>query len=333
MSLPITIKKDIKAAIEFEFEGLRDESQLFYKLSQPSDGKSQVMIWQVPKAIIPKGVMLVVPESYLLAGLLEPNQLLSYQSLQGRQVKLANTLTHISSSASRHQTMAIFAQASGVSLTEPVEFSTEQLSQQLLKGLFACWQQLSTGFWVKPESSNRDWKALLKPLMIPTAACAVAYLALSSAFVAYQLQSVEGEIEDQKKAINSVLTLQNQIAQLSEQLAQFETINEVQPPLWRAWQIFAPFYAQGVTFKFIRYNNEQVYFSGIAPSASNILESMLDNPMVLDPAFTTSVKKQRDDKESFIIRFSLAPIEAESPDDPTSQEAVNNSASLGEVNS
>jgi hypothetical protein len=308
ISLPITIKKDIKAAIEFEFEGLRDEFQLFYKISEPSDGKCQVMIWQVPKTIIPKGIMMVLPESYLLASLLKPNQLLSYQSLQARQVMLANTLTHISSSASRHQTMAIFAQASGVSLTEPIEYSTEQLSPQIYKGLFACWQKLASGFWVTPETSQRDWKTLLKPLMIPSIVCAVVYLALSSAFVAYQLHSVENEIEDQKDAISSVLSLQNQIAQLSAQLAQFETVNQQPPPLWRVWQILSPYYNQGVTVKFIRYNDEQIYFSAEAPSASNILESMLDNSMVLSPEFTTAVRKQTDN-ESFIIRFALAPLD------------------------
>nr|BBG82696.1 hypothetical protein [Shewanella sp.] len=309
INLPITIKKDVKAAIEFEFEGLRDEFQLFYKISEPSDGKCQVMIWQVPKAIIPKGIMMVLPESYLLANLLKPNQLLRYQSLQGRQVMLANTLTHICSSASRHQTMAIFAQASGVSLTVPIEYSIEQLSSQIYKGLFACWQQLASGFWVAPEANKRDWKTLLKPLIIPTIVCSVVYLALSSSFVAYQLQSVENEIEDQKDAISSVLNLQNQIAQLTQELAQFETVNQQPPPLWRIWQILSPYYTQGVSVKFIRYNNEQVYFSGEAPSASNILESMLDNPMVLSPEFTTSVTKQKDN-ESFIIRFSLAPLDS-----------------------
>ncbi|MGI2000023.1 hypothetical protein [Shewanella frigidimarina] len=329
ISLPITIKKDIKAAVEFEFEGLRDEFQLFYKIAQPSDGKCQVMIWQVPKAIIPKGIIMVLPESYLLASLLKPNQLLRYQSLQGRQVMLANTLTHISSSASRHQTMAIFAQASGVSLTEPIEYSIAQLSLHIYNGLFACWQQLASGFWVTPEASKRDWKTLLKPLMIPTIVGSVVYLALSSAFVTYQLQSVESEIEEQKDAISSVLNLQNQIAQLSQQLAQLETVSQQPSPLWRIWQILSPYYTQGVTVKFIRYNDEQVYFSGESPSASNILESMLDNPMVLHPEFSTAVRKQTDN-ESFIIRFSLASLAntansaANSIDDSTVNSAANN---------
>ncbi|WP_076410999.1 hypothetical protein [Shewanella sp. UCD-KL12] len=318
ISLPITIKQDVKAAIEFEIEGLQQEFQLFYKVVHQSEGKTRVAIWQVPKAIIPKGIALVIPESYLLAGLLAPNQILRYLSTDGRPVLLTNTLTHLFSSASANQTLPIFTQAAGVSISEPLEFSSDDLAKQLIQGVFSRGQALFTGFWCRSERVKRDWQALLKPLLLPAIVCASVYLALSTAYVSFQYNRAESKIDEQADSINAVLRLQSQIAQRTQELAQFENINEVQPPLWRVWQIFAPFYAQEVTVKFIRYNNEQVYFSAEAESASNILESMLDNPMVLDPEFTTAVKKQRNDKESFIIRFSLAPYDA-SQDEHTSE--------------
>lgn len=310
ISLPITIKQDVNAAIEFEIEGLKQEFQLFHKVVHQSEGKTRVAIWQVPKAIIPSGIVIVLPETYLLAGLIAPNQILRYLSKNGRPVLLTNTLTHLFSSASPNQSLSIFAQAAGVSVSEPIEFSSDVLAKQLIQGVVNRNQALFSGFWCQSERVQRDWQALIKPLLVPAFVCASVYLALSSAYVSFQYNSAESQIDEQSDSINAVLRLQSQIAQRTQELTQFEDINEQQPPLWRVWQILAPFYGQEVKVKFIRYNDEQVYFSGEAGSASTILESMLDNPMVLDPAFTTAVKKQRNDKESFIIRFSLAPYDA-----------------------
>ncbi|MGI2224815.1 hypothetical protein [Shewanella frigidimarina] len=323
IDLPIAIKKDIKAAVELEIEHLSADFHVLYKITDLTNGKSRVVVWQIPKKIIPKGVLIVIPETYVLSAGLAKNTILRYQNLTKRPVLLANTLTDIVSSTSVAHTVPIFAHAFGINGIEVEELALELLPERLLKGVMNRNLELLSGFYCKTKVTQRDWKTYLQPLLLPLVTCSVLYLLLSTLFVSLQHSSVVAKIESQSESINSVLQLQGEIAQQSEQLAQFEKHHQQQKTLLPAWEVFAPLYDNDVKFQFIRYDSNEIIFSAEASSASQVLEMLLDNPLVASAAFTTAIRKTGN-KESFIIKFSLAPYtvttENKSPDTLNAEE-------------
>ncbi|WP_041421737.1 hypothetical protein [Shewanella sediminis] len=310
ISLPITLTKDVNAAIQFEIESLQSEFHLFHKIISTADGKTQVMIWQIPRDIVPKGVMLVLPETYLLSFILETNQVCVYQAPSGAgPVKLVKTTKKICSSASEQQSLAIFSQAAGVNLQNTLDISAEEFLSHLLNALKISVKHLVTGFWVKPSAEKKDWGQILKPLIVPIATFFIGYLAITSLYVSYRLSTVSNMIEDQREDIDTVLTLQSSIHELQNQIEQYQSMSSSEEPAFRMWQVFAPLYKQGIQFKFIRYNGQQVFFSASAKSASKVLEQLLNVKTVISPQFSTAVRKTGDE-ETFIIKFSLAAEES-----------------------
>lgn len=309
ISLPITLTKDVNAAIQFELEPLQSEFHLFHKVFSTSDGKTQVMIWQIPRDIVPKGVLLVLPETYLLSFILETNQICVYQAPSGASpVKLVKTTEKICSSASEQQSLAIFSQVAGVNLQNALEISADHFLEYLLDALRISLKHLVKGFWVKPSSQQKDWGQTLKPLVVPFVTFAIGYLAISSLYVSYRLSSVTDIIEEQREDIETVLALQSGIHDTQSEIDEYQSMTSSEVPAFRMWQVFAPLYQQGVQFKFIRYNGEQVFFSATAKSASKVLEQLLNVKAVISPQFSTAVRKAGDE-ETFIIKFSLATVE------------------------
>lgn len=306
ITLPITLTKDVKAAIEFEVEPLRDEFYIFQKILSCNNGKTNVIIWQVPKSIVPAGVMLVLPESYLLSFVIEVNQICLYKSAPTtKEVKLVKTADKISSTSSQMHSLDIFAQAIGVSTKDVIYLDEKQFLSSLLKAIQLSSTQLLTGFWLKETKESIDWQSLLKPFALPVSTFFIVYMILSSIFVSFRLSEVTDVIDEQKQEIDSVLTLQRDIQDLQADIVQYKTLTADSPPAWDMWQILAPLYHQGVSFKFIRFNGEQVFFSASAESASKVLEQLLNVETIISPQFSTAVRKSGG-QESFIIKFTLA---------------------------
>lgn len=307
ISLPITIKKDVKAAIAFELESLKAEFQVFYKLGLPDNGKTQVMIWQVPHSLIPKGILLAIPETFLLSSQLTAEHVLSYMGIGGRRTLLAKSGTQLYSSTNQNLSVPVFGQMIGINAVQTIDVSQELLAEKLEAGLVANWLQLLQGFWVKSQAPKVDWQQVIKPYLLPAGISLVAYLGITSLYVSYQHGVAESLIAEQRSEINIALDTQNEIGVLTEQLLLLDDPGELALPLWRVWQILSPVFQKQVFFKFIRYNDSNLYFRGEAESATEILELLLNNPLVKDPTFTAAVKKLSD-KESFTIKFALTPL-------------------------
>jgi hypothetical protein len=308
VSMPIVLKKDVKAAIELQLESSADEFYSFYHFKPATDGLTHVMIWQVPKSIIPKGVMMVVPETLLLGQTMATNQICSYLSMSNQSVLLAKTLTSISSiSSHKPPSIELFSQGVGIEHGQVHTLDNRELANKLIEGMTALALVLITEFRLKRVQVQRDWNALLKPLVIPVSVSVLAYLGLSSAFISYQYHSLDSQIKSKESEINTVLALRSSIADLTDSIA---AINESQSeaiPLWNTWLILFPYLEQGLQLKFIRFNGDKVFFSAVAPSAADILESLLDNPYATDAKFTTAVKKVGD-MEGFIISFGFSDL-------------------------
>jgi hypothetical protein len=168
------------------------------------------------------------------------------------------------------------------------------------------WPSLVTSFWVKREIKTDNLKALAKPYLNPFLVASALYLLIGSGFVYFQHDITQGAVTQQGAEIKAVLNVQSDISRLQQQLEELDVSSDTQAPLWQLWQVLGPLYEQGVTVKFIRYNDGKIYLSAESVSSSTTLEYLLDSPLVSGPEFTTSVRKMKQ-SESYIIRFSLVP--------------------------
>lgn len=306
ISLPIVLARDVKAALDFEIAELKDEFFVFHRINTVSDGLSHITIWQVPKNVIPNGVLFAIPETYLLGLSLQLNDLIAFSCVSPQEeVLIAMTVNGVRSTSSKQVNQMLFSQAVGVTDTE-IELKTPQEVLGIYKAmLLKNWPSLVTVFWVKRELKTQNIKQFCQPYLKPALVVSVLYLFITSLFVYTQHEVALASVEGQSTEIKDVLNLKTDISNLQQQLSQLDVSDEVQAPLWKLWQVLGPLYEQDVRFNFIRYAEGMIYINAESASSSKVLEYLLDNTSVVAPEFTAAVRKMKN-TESYTIRFSLA---------------------------
>lgn len=304
--LPITIKKDVKAAIAFEVELLQNDFIVFSKIVSTESGKTSVMLWQIPKTVVPKGFVQVIPETYLLSHQMKTDEVLTYIALDssshGFIVKNNKGYKSIVNSS---QPITIYSQANGVYPAEIISITSENFAQKLSSAYFDAFLSTLSCFWLIMPEEKQELLQYIKPFLLPFGVFFSCYLAISSLFLMNQFNSIEEQVFSQKSEISSVLTIQNDIDKLENEIAKYQHIGKEKAPLWKIWRLLAPLYRDGTVFKFIRYNGQQVFISVEADSATNILEYFIDANDAEEPGFTTSIKKKKN-RDSFTLKFTLS---------------------------
>jgi len=311
VALPIIVKKDLKAAIEFEVSSLLNEFHVFHKTLSVADGISQIVFWQIPKSIIPKGTLIVLPETYILASLLSESQLLSYLSINKKySTFIIKSNLSIHSVNDSIDNLSLFKQATGVAINYHLEISEQELASKLLHALKISLPNIVSGFWIAKKIDKEKASFILKAGLLPVVVCSLTYLILSSAYISIRHNAVLENVNEQKNEIDSVLNIQNDIVNIKEQIAQYSKQNVTTKPLWNIWKVLFPLYERGVMFKFIRFNGKSVFFRARHESATTVLEYLYDIDYISSPTFTTAIRKEAA-LESFIIKFSLISAEDE----------------------
>ena len=305
ITLPITIMKDVKAALSFEIEQLKDGFFVFSKILTSKNGQTTIILWQVPKKIIPAGIIQIIPETFLLSYFISNNQILSYSPINddesGILIKKGDSFTSITSDI---QPLAIFAQANGVEQTQIVELSSVLFSDKIIEMYKRSLLTSITKFWLSPKKEGRNLIEAYKAYILPMFLFSSLYLGISSLFVYNQYQNVANITEKQSSEITTVLNLQDDLRKLNGEIEKYRDFKGEPIPLWKVWKIISPLYKDGVTFKFIRYNGNEFFLNATADSSTKVLEYLLDSDDVKSPSFTTSVKKNKN-KETFTLKFSL----------------------------
>jgi hypothetical protein len=305
ISLPIMLARDVKAALDLEMAELQAEFYVFYKITSVAEGHSHITIWQVPRQSIAKTVLVAIPETYLLGLNLDANDIISFSGMSATAHYLvAKTFQGMRSTSSHQVEQSVFSQAVGITDAVVQVKTAAELNAMFKAMLKRHWSSLLVDFWVKRPINTQKLNSVLKPFIKPALIACAAYLVVTSSFVYIQHQLVQSRVEQQGAEIKQVLNLQSQISQLQLQLEELDVSGDKHSSLWPLWQVLAPLYEQGVTFKFIRYNDGKIYISAESVSSSKTLEYLLDSPLVSAPEFTTAVRKMKQ-TETYIIRFSL----------------------------
>ncbi|WP_448552122.1 hypothetical protein [Thalassotalea montiporae] len=314
LTYPITNQKELKAAIIFEIEELTADYYVSYDIKNNSDTESLVTIWQIPKEKVPAGTHYVIPESFLLARVMDENSALLLNESSTEVTAVVKGKEKSVSSIVSPDTLMSFLLSSGIAIEKQEKLNNQHLVHQISSAVWQNMFAVLTKFSINDGMSLENTIARSKPLWAPTALLFCVYMGATSAYVYFKHQSVQMAISSDTEAVTEVLNIQAENSRLIQDYEQLIGSQANVKPLWNIWQILNPLYKQGVTFQFIRFNGEQVFFKAKASSAATVLEFLYDNKQVQDPSFTTSVQKSAG-LETFIIKFKLA-VESEHQDEP-----------------
>jgi hypothetical protein len=264
------------------------------------------MLWQIPKAVVPKGFVQVIPETYLLSHKMKIDEVLTYNAFAiSGQGFIVKTNKGYSSIVNSTQPINIYTQAQGVNVSETNVINADNYAAKLAIAYFDAFMSTLTSFWLIIPQEKQNLLQYIKPFLLPFGVFFSCYLAISSLFLANQFNNIEAHVHAQKSEISAVLTIQNDIDKLENEIAKYQHIGKDKAPLWKVWRLLAPLYRDGTVFKFIRYNGQQVYINVEADSATNVLEYFIDAKDAQEPSFTTSIKKKKN-RDSFTLKFTLS---------------------------
>lgn len=304
--LPITLKKDVKAAIAFETELVQEDFIVLSKIVMSEAGKTKVMLWQIPKKIIPKGFIQVIPETFLLSHAMLKDEILTYRALENSaECFVVKKSKGFSSVINSPQPIDIYAQAQGVGTKEIHSLKSEHIPLRLFSTYLNAFMDTLSGFWLLTQKEKQSILGYVKPFVVPFVVFFSCYLAISSFIVSMQFNRIEAQIKEQKSEISKVLKIQSEIGRLEDEIEKYNHIGETKPPLWKIWRVLGPLYRQGIIFKFIRYNGKQVFINVEADSATSVLEYFIDVEGAEEASFTTAIRKIKN-KDSFTLKFTLS---------------------------
>lgn len=294
---PVVNNKELKKLLALEFQ---DPSRTSYHSWGGLEGQSQVNIWQYDENV--PAALLRIPESLLLAVRVPEQKIIHTQSVFPVFVARVGALIHSAVQGGVIDSNTRFAMSIGVDLQgagktiDAIQYPGELALglKTLTPGIVGSLLQMP-----KPESSVQ----LLKQLVVPIGVVLGGYLAISSAYLAYQQhnlqQQLAGYSDEVSVALHQQLEFDSGYARyqaLTEFLANQESIS----PLWLVMVELFP----NAQFSNIRIVENRYVLRGKTKKATELLELISQQPFVTNAKFDFPTRKSRAD-EVFVISFKL----------------------------
>ncbi len=308
-SFPIVNRKDLKAAISFETADMLNDFYVFHKVLKTENGSTQVVLWQIPKNIVPNSVVLVIPETLLLQASLGQSEILTFAALQKNTTTVIAKTNHaFHSICQTNADVDAFAMSLGIQAVNIDKLVTANIHEHLINGLKQHLLSALTHFLIIKTFDTQEFIKQAKKFVLPSLATFFVYLLMSSAYVSFKHSRVSQAVNAQQDEIAQVLTLQNELAELREQYQSYNTLHQQKQPVWQIWTVLHNLFERGVQFQFIRFTGEFVFIKARYKSASEVLEYLYDINTISEATYTTSVKKEGA-FDVFIIKFKLTSSE------------------------
>jgi hypothetical protein len=198
-SFPIITRKDLKAAINFEIADISDDFYVFHKIISSENGESRVMLWQIPKSIIPTSVLVVLPETFLLQNSLAKNEILIFNALNGKSNTVIAKTNHAVHSISQvNDNTDSFAMSLGVQVAKIIHLNKSDIHRHIIEGLKKQVSSVFTNFWIIKKIDSEGIINESKKFVLPSLLTFFAYLVLSSIFVSVKHAHVSQTVDEQK---------------------------------------------------------------------------------------------------------------------------------------
>lgn len=305
---PIDNKKEIKNLVALEH---KDKGNTFlhqYNISAQLDGTSYVNHWFIP-CLSELSSLIIIPETRLLDRTLQINELLTIQegghtheplfvakSLSGLISSLANGLI---------KNIDTFCLAAGFAVPGVEKIHTLSQSAflfRLLKGL----SRLSPEQWLscKQPLDQEKLKRAIIPTGLAVSVTLTVYLTMSSAYLVWKKDHLEQQYQSYKQQVNSALTVQNSLLKTQKQLTRQQLFKAERQSFSQVWPTLVPIFQQA-SLTLISYKDKKYQISGSTEKASDLLQTLMEQPQVVNAQFIGQTRRQRN-QDRFSITFEIA---------------------------
>jgi hypothetical protein len=301
-SYPIGSKKELTNLIKINNQSTNNKlkSHSAYIITALAQEQSKVTYWEF-NGFLPKA-WLNLPESLLLSQTLAPEHVINntvYTPMfitQHQKSVFSALASPLISSGERFATMFGVPCKTVINITERKHYA-----QSLINGLQAQPKQQLTAFFNLPK--GLIGKSQLKKTALIFSTILGIYIALTSGYLIYQIQSIKNELAQNKASVNQALNTLEQFQISTEKLSALQHFTQnqaISSPLFFILHELLP--VAEVTN--IRFENNRYVLRGTANKATDALQSIINNSRVQTAKFDYPSHKERNG-ESFVISFTL----------------------------
>jgi hypothetical protein len=334
LSLPIDDKSELAKLLKLQYA----QPEYCYQVIRRAEGKSLVNLWQYATDL--PAAKLFIPESYLLSQALQPNQVLVQSPLHPLG-KIQFVATPYQGCASAFKSTVVsspllFSAGTGINLQDIVHSASPELAGRLINGLMSC-PSLKLADFISTTKTKLPGSEL-RALLLPAAAILSVYLGLTSAWLAWQQNSLETQIAAEKSQLRQALSLQDDFNRQQNKLSNLVTFFAQQQPNALVMLTLASLIedAQIDVLRFVDGRFILLGKTNQAPKdseaeantaesddsnkdkpiyrATEFLEKLISLPNVTDARFDAAVRRSNN-YENFTVSFLLNPATA-MPDKP-----------------
>lgn len=140
------------------------------------------------------------------------------------------------------------------------------------------------------------------------------YLALTSLGLMLHHGYLNFQLDRQANAIEEALAVQRELRAAERRVAERASLMGAGAPGWTLWPVVVDLIQEGTQLTALRFEAGEVTLFGTAPRATDLLEAAGRHPMSEDARFIQPVR-QRDNRESFALRFRPKPLDTGSDPD------------------
>lgn len=303
--LPVARRAEAKKLVKFQQKS-RGEG-CFYRLGQPVNGKTPVIWYQVKPQAIAYNAWLYLPETLLLAQHCASDEVLIYQSLDyDNDIFVSHTHAGGVSAIKGGllQSAMQFMLAHGGNLRQTRQLTATELAPHLLQTLGQLHQLPLAGFINKAAFKRIAGLQSALRYLWPALAGVTLYLVLADVWSAHLQQQSRQQLQQANRQANQLLIQRDDIDNMMVRYQQLQQVLPESNNLLQLWQIMAPLYQQAVTITHVQQRLQQVTLRIEAPSATEALQLLMQQPGVVQGRLEGNVRRQNN-RDLATVSFTL----------------------------
>ncbi len=300
LCFPLDNRKELNKLLKLQLS-----KQEIAVIQKQGDNQSQVNSWQFNSTIselFPEA-LIILPETLLIAQSCDNGDIVTVVNKKNQEtfVTAFDGLVHSAKCFGLINNAKNFAMSAGIAVQKQVTLPYQDKANRLAANLSKLAINKTLAFVRKPEPKNI--KVIALQLIAPSLAIISLYLILTSAYLFTKSTWLESELTQQSDEVTELLSLQSQLDDQFEYYQQLVLFWQDKQNTAGLWQIIAPTFKLS-TIRTVQLKEKRFFIRGRTPNASELLETIAQNPNVAHTKFEAPVRKDRN-QDSFYLSIQL----------------------------
>lgn len=306
--LPVARKAEAKKLVKFQ--QISKGEGCFYTIGEPLNGKTPVLWYQFSPQVLTHNAWLYLPETLLLARQCHNNEVLVYQSPDTDiDIFVSHTQSGVASAikGGMLQSAGQFMLALGADLQQTTTVNAAQLNARLTQPIWQLYQLPLAGLVNKVVFKQAAGLHSLLRYVWPAVAGITLYLFLADAWTYHLQLSSREQLQQANTQANQLLIQRDDFDNMVNRYQQLQQVLPESDNLLQLWQVLAPFYNKNITVTFVQQRLQQVTVRIEAPSATEALQLLIQQPGVVQGRLEGNIRRQND-KDAATVSFQLQQV-------------------------